>query len=221
LDAGLGLVHPPRAPDLPSEAELPGLQRATVVCVLPEDRHEESAGFGQARPTSSGQSQETGSGQAARVTGQTRPAVTAMTRAAFRSLVEEAIDTIPRRFAREVRNLAIIIEDHPSPEQLDQFDDLEPGDSLLGLYEGTPLTQRSSATPYELPDRITLFQCPIEEEAGGDEDEIVIAIGETLIHELGHYFGLEEDEIMAIEEKYWRGEDLDDEAGRREPDDGA
>jgi predicted Zn-dependent protease with MMP-like domain len=144
-----------------------------------------------------------------------------MTREHFRALVEEAIDTIPRRFAREVRNLAIVIEDHPTPEQLDQFDDLEPGDSILGLYEGTPLTQRSSATPFELPDRITLFQRPIEEEAGGDEDEIIIAIGETLIHELGHYFGLEEEEIMEIEEKYWRGENGDIEARRREPDEGA
>jgi predicted Zn-dependent protease with MMP-like domain len=132
-----------------------------------------------------------------------------MTRAAFRALVEDAIDTIPRRFAREVRNLAIVIEDHPSQEQLDQFDDLEAGDSILGLYEGTPLTQRSVGTPWEMPDRITLFQVPIEEEAGGDEEEIIVAIGETLIHELGHYFGLEEDEIMEIEEKYWRGEALD------------
>jgi predicted Zn-dependent protease with MMP-like domain len=143
-----------------------------------------------------------------------------MTRAAFRTLVEEAIDTIPRRFAREVRNLAILVEDYPSQDQLDQFDDLEPGDTLLGLYEGTPLTQRSSATPWEEPDRITLFQRPIEDEAGGDEDEIVVAIGETLIHELGHYFGLEEDEIMEIEEKYWRGDPIEDEVGR-EPDEGA
>ena len=133
-----------------------------------------------------------------------------MTRDAFRALVEEAIDTIPERFAREVRNLAIVIEDHPTDEQLDQFDDMEPGDTLLGLYEGTPLTERSTMTPVEMPDRITLFQKPIEEEAGGDEDEIIIAIGETLIHELGHYFGLEEDEIMEIEEKYWRGENMDE-----------
>ena len=135
-----------------------------------------------------------------------------MTRDAFRALVEEAIDTIPKRFAKEVRNLAIVIEDHPTEEQLDQFDDMEPGDTLLGLYEGTPLTERSTMTPVEIemPDRITLFQKPIEEEAGGDEDELIIAIGETLIHELGHYFGLEEDEIMEIEEKYWRGENMDE-----------
>ena len=63
-----------------------------------------------------------------------------------------------------------------------------------------------------LPDRITLFQQEIEDECGDDEDEIVVAIGETLIHELGHYFGLSEDEIMEIEEHYWRGTGADDEA---------
>jgi predicted Zn-dependent protease with MMP-like domain len=134
-----------------------------------------------------------------------------MTREAFRALVEEAIDTIPRRFAREVRNLAIVIEDEPSPELLDEME-IAPPDTLLGLYQGTPLTERQWGHGNALPDRITLYQLSIEEDADGDEDEIVIAIGETLIHELGHYFGLSEEEIMEIEERYWRGEAIDDEA---------
>ena len=133
-----------------------------------------------------------------------------MTREAFRALVEEAIDTIPRRFAREVRNLAIVIEDEPSPDLLQDME-IEPPDTLLGLYQGTPLTERQWGHGNTLPDRITLYQTSIEDEADGDEDEIVIAIGETLIHELGHYFGLSEDEIMEIEERYWRGEPFDDE----------
>ena len=136
-----------------------------------------------------------------------------MTRQAFRELVEEAIDTIPRRFAREVRNLAIVVEDEPSDDQLEELE-MEADDLLLGLYEGTPLTQRLGYGNV-LPDRITLFQAHIEEECDGDEDEIVIAIGETLIHELGHYFGMSEEEIMEIEERYWRGdpdpEDVKDE----------
>ena len=57
-----------------------------------------------------------------------------------------------------------------------------------------------------LPDKITLFQRPIEDESDDDEDTIV-AIGETLIHEIGHYFGLSEEEIEEIEERYWRGSD--------------
>ena len=79
-----------------------------------------------------------------------------------------------------------------------------------------PLTERQWEHGNALPDRITLFQRTIEEECEGDEDEIVVAIGETLIHELGHYFGLSEDEIMDIEERYWRGEPADDEPDGRE-----
>ena len=128
-----------------------------------------------------------------------------MTREEFRALVEEAIDTIPRKFAREVRNLAIVIEDEPSEEVLDELD-MEEGDLLLGLYQGTPLNQRGWGYGNTLPDRITLYQGHIEEDCEGDDDEIVVAIGETLIHELGHYFGMTEAEIMEVEERYWRGD---------------
>jgi len=133
-----------------------------------------------------------------------------MTRAEFRELVEEAIDTIPAKFAREVRNLAIVIEDEPSRDLLDEME-MEPGDSLLGLYQGTPLNERGWGYGNQLPDRITLFQQTIEDDCD-DDDEIVVAIGETLIHELGHYFGMSEDQIMEIEERYWRGEPEPDEA---------
>ena len=128
-----------------------------------------------------------------------------MTRERFRSLVEEAIDSIPRRFAQEIRNVAVVIEDQPSADLLADME-MGPDDVLLGLYQGTPLPERQWAHGNALPDRITLYQRSIEEECQDDEDEIVVAIGETLIHELGHYFGLSEDEIMEIEERYWRGE---------------
>ena len=82
--------------------------------------------------------------------------------------------------------------------------EMEPDDLLLGLYQGVPLTERQWSHGNALPDRITLFQREIEEECE-NEDEIVVAIGETLIHELGHYFGMSEEEIMEIEERYWRG----------------
>ena len=128
-----------------------------------------------------------------------------MTRDEFRELVEEAIDTIPLRFACEVRNLAIVIEDEPSEELLDEMAIDEPG-NLLGLYQGTPLNERGWGYGNQLPDKITLYQDTIEDDCGGEEDEIIVAIGETLIHELGHYFGMTEAEIMAVEERYWRGE---------------
>src|SRR5262249_11190521 len=127
-----------------------------------------------------------------------------MKRAEFRELVNEALSTIPVRFRDAMQNIAIVIEDEPSDEQLSEVG-IEPPDTLLGLYEGTPITERQWADGNRLPDKITLFQGPIEE-SSADENDLVVAIGETLIHEIGHYFGLSEEEIEAIEERYWRGD---------------
>lgn len=128
-----------------------------------------------------------------------------MTRDRFKELVQEAIDSIPRRFADEIKNVAIVIEERPSAELLAEME-MDADAVLLGLYQGIPLPERQWAHGNTLPDCITLYQHEIEEDCAGNEDEIVVAIGETLIHELGHYFGLSEDEIMEIEERYWRGE---------------
>lgn len=125
-----------------------------------------------------------------------------MTRARFEELVTEALASIPARFRKAMRNVAIVLEDEPSPELLEEMD-IEPPDTLLGLYQGTPLTDRRWDYGNTLPDRVVLFQGPIERDSNND-DEMVIAIGETLIHELGHYFGLSEEAIEEIEEKYWR-----------------
>ena len=127
-----------------------------------------------------------------------------MTRERFRQLVDEALLTIPERFRDAITNMAIVVEDAPTPQQLDEVG-VEPPDTLLGLYEGTPLTERHWAHGNVLPDKVTLFQRPIED-ASADEDDVIIAIGETLIHEIGHYFGLSEEEIEEIEEKYWQEE---------------
>lgn len=131
---------------------------------------------------------------------------TAMTRVQFERLVVEAIALIPRRFRREMQNLALVVEDAPSAALLEEMA-VEPPDSLYGLYQGTPLPERTWAFGNSLPDRITLFQRPIEEDCD-DEDEVRAVIGETLIHEVGHYFGLSEEEIEEIEERYWRGDTL-------------
>ena len=120
----------------------------------------------------------------------------------FRRLVDEALSTIPAEFRDAMRNIAIVVEDEPTPEQLADVG-IEPPDTLFGLYEGVPLTERSWSESGRLPDKITLFQHPIED-ASEDEDDLVVAIGETLIHEIGHYFGLSEEEIEEIEERYWR-----------------
>ena len=125
-----------------------------------------------------------------------------MTRARFERLVAEAVTLIPARFRREMKNLALVIEPEPSAELLEEME-IEPPDSLYGLYQGTPLPERTWGYGNTLPDRITLYQHPIEEDCE-DEDEMRVVIGETLIHEVGHYFGLSEEEIEAIEEQYWR-----------------
>lgn len=129
-----------------------------------------------------------------------------MTRAAFERLVAEAVLLIPTQFRREMTNLALVVEDEPSAELLADMD-IEPPDSLYGLYQGTPLPERAWADGNRLPDRITIYQRPIEEDAADDDDARDI-VAETLIHEVGHYFGLSEDEIEAIEAQFWRGEDL-------------
>ena len=122
----------------------------------------------------------------------------------FDRLVADALATVPRRFRDAMTNLAIVVEDEPSRGLLEEME-IEPPDTLLGLYQGTPLTERHWDYGNILPDRILLFKGPLERESE-DEDDLVVAIGETLIHEIGHYFGLSEEQIEEIEEKYWRAE---------------
>ena len=131
-----------------------------------------------------------------------------MTRARFEKLVEEALREIPRSFRKAMTNVAVIVEDEPPPHVLEEME-IEPPDSLFGLYQGTPLPERPWAFGNTLPDRISIYQRPIEE-ACEDDEEIRDCVAETVIHEFGHYFGLSEEEIEEIEEKYWRGESLDE-----------
>jgi predicted Zn-dependent protease with MMP-like domain len=128
-----------------------------------------------------------------------------VTRERFQKLVDEALASIPEDFREAMQNIAIVIEQEPTPEQLAEVG-IEPPDSLFGLYQGTPLTERQWAHGNVLPDKVTLFQQVIEDDSESDDD-VIVAIGETLIHEIGHYFGLSEEEIEVIEERYWRGED--------------
>jgi predicted Zn-dependent protease with MMP-like domain len=131
-----------------------------------------------------------------------------MTRERFTKLVEEALTEIPPRFRREIQNVAVVVEQEPSPDVLEDVE-VEPGETLFGLYQGTPLPDRGWGYGNVLPDRISIYQGPIEEACATD-DEIRDCIAETVIHEFGHYFGMSEEEIEEIEEKFWRGESLDD-----------
>src|SRR5437762_4941918 len=136
-----------------------------------------------------------------------RPGRGRVDRNEFERLVAEALASIPRRFRSAMQNIAIVVEDEPSPELLADME-IEPPDTLLGLYQGTPLTERRWDYGNTLPDRVLIFQGPHEREAE-DEDDLVVAIAETLIHEIGHYFGMGEEQIEEIEERYWRGNDED------------
>ena len=127
-----------------------------------------------------------------------------MNRKRFEQLVAEAIELIPARFRREMKNIAVVVEDEPSSELLEEME-IEPPDSLYGLYQGTPLPERTWGYGNTLPDRVALFKNIIEEDCE-TEDDVRDCIAETLIHEVGHYFGLSEEEIEEIEERYWRGE---------------
>lgn len=131
-----------------------------------------------------------------------------MTRERFEQLVEEALRDIPRRFRKAMQNVVLVVEDEPSRALLRDLD-VGPGGSLLGLYHGTPLPERSWGYGNTLPDRISIYQKPIERTCGEDEDAIRDCVAETVIHEFGHYFGLNEEEIREIEEKFWRGEPSD------------
>jgi len=127
-----------------------------------------------------------------------------VTRARFEQHVADALKTIPKRFRDAMQNLAIVVEDEPDQALLDEME-AGPEDTLFGLYTGIPLTERQWGHGNALPDRIILFQGPHEREAE-DEDDLIVSIGETLIHEIGHYFGLSEAEIEHIENEYWRGD---------------
>lgn len=138
-----------------------------------------------------------------------------MDRAAFERLVAEALTDIPDEFRRAMRNIAIIVEDEPSPQLLAEMD-IQPPDTLFGLYQGTPLTERDATFGNALPDRILLFQGPHEREAE-DHEDLIVSIAETLIHEIGHYFGMSEEEIQEVEEHYWHSfapDDDDEDAPR-------
>ena len=131
-----------------------------------------------------------------------------ISREQFAALVEEALREIPKRFRAAMTNVAVVVEDYPPPDVLEELE-VEPGDTLFGLYQGTPLPERSWSHGNTLPDRISIYQQPIVE-ACADEEEIRDCVAETVIHEFGHYFGMSEEQIEEIEEKYWRGEPMDD-----------
>lgn len=119
-----------------------------------------------------------------------------MDRSHFEKLVDQALSNLPPEFAARLDNVAIVIADLATPDQLDNADQRDPH-GLLGLYEGIPLTERPNGYAGALPDRISIFRIPIEEMCRSDE-EIKEQVKKTVMHELGHYFGMDEGQLRNI-----------------------
>ncbi len=122
-----------------------------------------------------------------------------MTPDEFDSLVAAAYRRIPVRFRRRLQNVALVVKDEPSPEQLARGR-VPHGSTLLGLYEGRPLTTRSVFEPFAMPDRITIFQGPHERMAQGPE-HLARLVEDTVWHEVAHYFGMNELQVRAAERR--------------------
>jgi len=121
-----------------------------------------------------------------------------MRRAAFRRLVSQAVEDLPAEFLEKMDNIEVVVENRPTPEQEDSAGG-DPAEGLLmGLYEGIPLTERNSAYGGVLPDRITLFQENIEAVCETPE-EIREEIRKTVLHEIAHHFGIDDDRLLELD----------------------
>jgi len=113
----------------------------------------------------------------------------------FEKLVVEAIDSIDKRFLSKLKNVEIVVEDDPTPFQLEKLK--LRGALLFGLYEGVPLTKRESYGQV-LPDKITIFKNPIEQVCL-DPQAIKTAVKNTVWHEIAHHFGMDERQVREAE----------------------
>ncbi len=122
-----------------------------------------------------------------------------MAPAEFDRLVSAAYARIPARFRKRLKNVALLVEPEPTARQL-AGGRVPRGSTLLGLYEGRPLTTRSVFEPFAMPDRITIFQGPHERLAVSPE-HLAKLVEETVWHEVAHYFGMDELQVRTAERK--------------------
>lgn len=137
-----------------------------------------------------------------------------MTDEAFEQLVLLGIGALPEKFRKKLKNVAFIIEDEPSPTQRKEMA-LDPESTLLGLYEGIPQSERDSEYFAVLPDKITIFKKPILE-MHSDPEAIKKEVADTVWHEVGHHFGLDEDEVEEREHERAKEGRVEKEAGDTE-----
>ena len=113
----------------------------------------------------------------------------------FEQLVREAIESLPERFLDHLDNVLIVVEQQPSQEQRES-NRLSANETLFGLYEGVPMTERGSYSPM-MPDRITIFQRPLERYCESKE-ELVHQVRDTVVHEVAHFFGIDDDRLHEL-----------------------
>lgn len=136
-----------------------------------------------------------------------------MERERFEQLVAEALEGLPQEFQGKLDNIAVVVQDWPTPQQLASVGFRHRGD-LLGLYEGIPLTIGGIRHATVLPDKITIFQKPIEMAYRTDRG-IMVGIGETVRHEIAHHFGISDERLTEIaRQKRIKSRRLGDERGR-------
>lgn len=121
-----------------------------------------------------------------------------VSRLEFERLVEKALRKLPRPFKEKVANVVVVVEDWADDATLAEMG-IEPPDTLYGLYQGVDLTRRDTSYGNCLPDTISIYQGPIEEDCE-TLDEIVECVRDTVMHELGHYFGLDDEQLHEIED---------------------
>lgn len=121
-----------------------------------------------------------------------------LTREEFEKIVVSALKGLPKSIRNQIKNVAVVIEDQAPSELLDELGLRSPNE-LLGLYQGVPLDRRGFYYGNVLPDKITLFQHPIES-CCNTREQIEEKIQQVVIHEVGHYFGLDEERLRGIEE---------------------
>jgi predicted Zn-dependent protease with MMP-like domain len=119
-----------------------------------------------------------------------------MERRRFLRLVRRALDELPPPYCDWLENVDVVVERRPRRHHLGTGG-LAAGDTIFGLYEGVPLTERSSNYGLVLPDKITIFQEPLEQEFSRDA-ELVEEVRRTVLHELAHHFGISDDEMERL-----------------------
>jgi len=105
----------------------------------------------------------------------------------FERAVQQVVDSLPLQFRDLISNVEIVVEDEPPP-----------GQRLLGLYQGVPLTKRTHWYAFALPDKISIYRGPIERLSGHDHDRLEAEVRHVVLHELAHHFGISDERLLEL-----------------------